>query len=232
MRKKWYIGAVPSVSDPSPTDRLRELVREKIRRSGMGERRFEEHYGLRRWTLRGFLDPERQQSPSLDRAAEIADALGLSLRLGAAPVRGMSEPQEPEDFSRRVALRGGFLPIPYHAASSRRGTGPVAFSRDWLAEAGHAPDALAFVAIEASALAPQVPAGSLALVDSAARRAGGPAPWCFREKGQDRLAYLGWTGAGLVITGAGGEPPRVLSKRAQGSVTLLGRVLWTGSVPQ
>ena len=47
----------------------------------MGARRFEQSRGLRPWSLRGLLDPERRQVPSVDRAAEICRAVGLELTL-------------------------------------------------------------------------------------------------------------------------------------------------------
>ena len=52
------------------------------RRPGVGARRFEAAHGLRPWTLRGILDPTREQAPSVDRAAEICAALGLTLSIG------------------------------------------------------------------------------------------------------------------------------------------------------
>ncbi len=220
--------------ETSPTDRLRELVRAEIRKAGVGERSFEERVGLRRWSLRGFLDPERQQSPSLDRAAEIAEALGLEFRMdrpGQVPGRELAEPDpDSGDLGRAEGLRSGFLPIPYHAASGRRGMGPMAFSRAWLADEGLAPEGLFFVAVDRSFLAPAVPDGALALVDSAAPRGEGAEPWCFREEGEDRLAYLHWIErGGLVIGGAAGAPPRVLTHGR--GVTVLGRVVWTGAAP-
>jgi len=203
-----------------------------MRRAGVGERKFEEFVGLKKWTLRGFLDPERQQSPSLDRAAEIAAALGLHIQIG--PVQGevspgMAEPSGGSDLGKPEALRAGFLPIPFHTASARRGMGPVAFSRDWLAKIAPVPDHLAFVAVERSLIVPAVPAGTLALVDSAAPRDAGPHQWCFREEGTDTLAYLHWIDGGLMISGTGGQAPRVVAK--SGAVLPLGRVIWTGGLP-
>ena len=203
-----------------------------MRRAGVGERKFEEHVGLKKWTLRGFLDPDRQQSPSLDRAAEIAAALGLHIQIGrleAVVVPGMAEPTDEGDLGKREALRAGFLPIPYHSASARRGMGPVAFSREWLADIAPKPDYLAFVAVQRSLLMPTVPEGALALVDSAAPRGEGPDQWCFRDGGVDSIGYLHWIDGGLLISGETGQPPRVVAK--SGSILPLGRVVWTGAIP-
>jgi len=203
-----------------------------MRRAGVGERRFEERVGLKKWALRGFLDPDRQQSPSLDRAAEIAAALGLHIqisRLEAVVTPGMSDPTSGNDLGKPEALRAGFLPIPYHSASARSGMGPVAFSRDWLADIAPAPDHLAFVAVQNSLLMPAVATGALALVDSGAKRGQGPDQWCFRESGVDTIAYLTWIDRGLMISGSAGQAPRIVAK--SGVILPLGRVVWTGSLP-
>ncbi|WP_420014231.1 S24 family peptidase [Tateyamaria sp.] len=50
--------------------------------AGVGARRFENDRGLKPWSLRGVLDPSRNQIPSVDRAAEICRALGLDLYIG------------------------------------------------------------------------------------------------------------------------------------------------------
>ena len=65
-----------------PSAQIRRAVREALAAAGVGARRFEVAHGLRPWTLRGILDPARQQAPSVDRAAEICAALGLTLSIG------------------------------------------------------------------------------------------------------------------------------------------------------
>jgi hypothetical protein len=63
-------------------------VRAALAAAGVGARRFEAARGLRPWTLRGILDPARQQAPSVDRAADICAALGLALSIGPAGEAG------------------------------------------------------------------------------------------------------------------------------------------------
>ena len=65
-----------------PSEQLRNAVREALAAAGVGARRFEAAHGLRPWALRGILDPTREQAPSVDRAAEICAALGLTLSIG------------------------------------------------------------------------------------------------------------------------------------------------------
>ena len=89
-----------------PSDQIRHAVREALAAAGVGARRFEAAHGLRPWTLRGILDPTRRQAPSVDRAAEICAALGLSLSIcpsangeddeaGATRTAGAGALQEP-----------------------------------------------------------------------------------------------------------------------------------------
>ena len=66
-----------------PSEQIRRAVRDALEAAGVGARRFEAAHGLRPWTLRGILDPSRQQAPSVDRAAEICAALGLALSIGS-----------------------------------------------------------------------------------------------------------------------------------------------------
>ena len=73
-----------------PSEQIRRAVREALEAAGVGARRFEAARGLRPWTLRGILDPARQQAPSVDRAAEICAALGLSLSIGPAGESGVT----------------------------------------------------------------------------------------------------------------------------------------------
>ena len=63
---------------------------EDLERCGVGVRRYEQDRGLTPWSLRGITDRSRPQVPSIDRAAEICDALGLELCIG--PPRSVKGP--------------------------------------------------------------------------------------------------------------------------------------------
>ena len=64
------------------SEQIREAVRRGLIDAGVGARRFENDRGLKPWSLRGVLDPSRNQIPSVDRAAEICRALDLELYIG------------------------------------------------------------------------------------------------------------------------------------------------------
>ncbi|MDE2640199.1 MAG: hypothetical protein OXI03_06410, partial [Chloroflexota bacterium] len=66
----------------TPSEILRDHIRRRLSRSGCGQRRLEKDAGLKKWALRGIMDPSRKQVPTVDRAAVIAAALGLEFYLG------------------------------------------------------------------------------------------------------------------------------------------------------
>ena len=83
-----------------PSEQIRHAVREALAAAGVGARRFESAHGLRPWALRGILDPTREQAPSVDRAAEICAALGLTLSIEPAAASRAGD----EDVAARAAL--------------------------------------------------------------------------------------------------------------------------------
>ena len=86
-----------------PSEQIRHAVREALTAAGVGARRFESAHGLRPWALRGILDPTREQAPSVDRAAEICAALGLTLSI--APAAG-PRADDADDAARETARAG------------------------------------------------------------------------------------------------------------------------------
>ena len=108
----------PEASPTQISAQLRALVADAMQADGTGARRFEEAHGLRKWSLRGFLDPQREQSPSVDRAQEIAAALGYALKIeragrasdaeGRAPTRSGDQDVDFAGSLRRIAASRGF----------------------------------------------------------------------------------------------------------------------------
>ncbi len=92
-------GALPM---QTPTDELRAAIRSALGEANVGMRRLEKERGLRPWALHGLLDPARQQSPSLDRAAEICTALGLQIHIGRS--REEETPSKVDQARSTVAL--------------------------------------------------------------------------------------------------------------------------------
>lgn len=168
----------------------------------------------------------------------LADVLGLELYFGpprtskAPPVLDFAEGAPSNDLQRREALRAGFLPLPYHARSSKSGVAPIAFARGWLHAHQLVPDHLALVEVEGVPDGSPFPTGALAMVDSSADRAGGPDLWCYRHDGKDHLARLQWIGRDILVVHAERtrDPARVLVRAEVAALQILGRVRWIGAV--
>ncbi len=164
------------------SDRIRAAARDAIRAAGTGARRFERERGLKPWTLRGLLDPKREQAPSVDRAADICAALGLELTIrprGRPPVRQI------EVVEIAAAAGGGT------EAAEERTVGALAFRRDWLEGQGLDPTRCVVIGVRGASMEPTLPDGARILVDRTdrPRRAG-------------RL-YVLRTADGLVVKRAG-----------------------------
>ena len=85
---------------PDLSAQIRSIVAAALSESGMGLRRLEATRSLPAWSLRGIMDPSREQSPSVDRAAEILAALGYELVIRPRePVSGPA-PDRPGSVSR------------------------------------------------------------------------------------------------------------------------------------
>ena len=108
-----------------PSEQIRRAVREALAAAGVGARRFEAAHGLRPWTLRGILDPTRQQAPSVDRAAEICAALGLTLSI-ASSADARANGGDDEAGAAGAAGRGEAGALAEQPASEWGGASPAA----------------------------------------------------------------------------------------------------------
>ena len=98
----------------TPSEEIRETIRRVLQDWEIGARQLEARIGLKKWSLRGILDPTRPGAPSVDRAAEICAALVLEFRVGSA-VNASSWPelsrrlQEAAAIAESLELRGHLL---------------------------------------------------------------------------------------------------------------------------
>ena len=65
-----------------PHQTIRQAIRERLQEESIGARRFEEKHGLPLHALHGILSRKRPKIPSVDRAAELCEALGLEFYIG------------------------------------------------------------------------------------------------------------------------------------------------------
>ncbi|EPX82304.1 putative transcriptional regulator [Rubellimicrobium thermophilum DSM 16684] len=214
---------------------------ETLAQTRVGVRRLEELLGLPRWSLRGVIDG---QTPSLDKAKEIAEALGLELYIG--PPRGGAEPA------------GDFALVPLHAAALSAGPGAdagdadrvetlLAFRRDWLARLGLPPARAALARIRGDSMEPRLKDGDLVLIDTArtdpARPLRGPEGNIFALRHQGELIVKRVERpptpprtpddpALILVSENWSYPPLRVARSAleDGSTAVLGLVRWWGHV--
>lgn len=216
-------------------DQIRQLVEDAMKAEGVGARRFEELRGLKPWALRGLLDPDRKQSPSIDKAKEIAEALGLELYLG--PRR---EPVE-------AVVSTDFVHVPVHRALLAAGGGAnndsediighLAFRRSWLKRMGISPTNAVIARARGDSMWPTIHDGDTVLIDRQAKElplqvndggTGRPAPiFGLLDNGEARIKRLALASPGnlALLSDNPSVPPEF---RPASAVSIIGRVRWWG----
>lgn len=217
------------------TDHLRSIIEAAMKTADVGARRFEEMHGLKPWALRGLLDPDRRQSPSIEKAKEICDALGLEFYIGPprlAPDAG-AVPQ--------------FAPVPVLNAELAAGDGaangdePVnahlAFRRDWLRRIGLSPQAAVIARARGRSMEPTIHDGDMVLIDRGAstlparpRDASDQRPariYALRDDGGARVKRLDLAAPGVLAL-MSDNPDHPPEFRPVSEVQIIGRVVWWG----
>ncbi len=194
-----------------PFDLIRTAIRESLIRSGAGARTLESKLGLKPWSLRGILDRRRPQVPSVDRAFEICQALGLEFYIGPPrrssssppPTRTDPAPEWVEILRSEIrqalnpdnaGLSHDLVHVPHLRTLVGSGAdrldpeeiGLVPFRKSWLLQDGIDLHRCYMVRVQGHAMAPTLPDGCLVLVNPA---------WKDREN--DRL-YLVRSRQGLI----------------------------------
>ncbi len=176
-----------------PSEQIRKAIRKALSKERVGVRRFEIAHGLRRWCLRGLLDPNRPQIPSVDRAAEICDALGLELYVGP-PRKITSTPMAEQTAQDTAGMRNSIVEELRSALNRITGTldqdyveVPVyseeitesseylnraiecrfPYRKNWLTRYGVAPDRCFMVRLLGWSMAPTLPDKCFVLVNAA-----------------------------------------------------------------
>jgi len=216
-------------------DQIRQLVEEAMKAEGVGARRFEEMRGLKPWALRGLLDPERKQAPSIDKAKEIADALGLELYLG--PPRQAAE----------SVVSADFVHVPVHKAMLAAGGGAnndsedivdhLAFRRSWLKRMSISPANAVIARAKGDSMWPTIHDGDAVLIDRRSteppaqpkdRRSTRPAPiYGLLDNGEARIkrVVLADPDTLVLLSDNPSFPPDF---RSVSAVKIIGRVRWWG----
>ncbi|WP_172298298.1 hypothetical protein [Pseudoruegeria sp. HB172150] len=217
-------------------DALRALISDGVRTHGL--RGYARNLGVGIGAIRSVLDG---RDPQLSKLQELISATGHELSWGAADtserstqgfiadlVDQMNSPTSvPEVTS---SLMDGYLPVPWHQQNTKAGKPPLAFSIDWLISLGIDPRGLRLAGLCEDL--GEEENRTVALVDSAANKLGGPARWCWVEDEKIVAGTLFWDEGGplVVMPDRPGDQPRVLLRASREQLNILGRVVWIGTL--
>lgn len=192
----------------------------------------EQRAGLPPDSIRNVLRADTKNGPTLNRAAEICEALDMEFYFGPRRVPS-GQPGLAEDGS-AVSLmpRKGWLPIPWHEDDQRPGSAPVAFDPVWIRHHQLAIERLAMVAPARLGDGPTAdPRETLALVDRHASRQGGPHLWALLDRRSVILRPVQFSDPDiLVFAPRPGGSTAIHRPGAPDHPKLLGRVVWTGTL--
>ena len=149
-----------------PSYVLLEELRARLKETGASHRGLEAQLGLGRNALKGMLD-KSPRTPSVDRAKEIAEALGLEFYIG---------PPRKNLPVYTVELDGAdYAPIPRVDARLAAGggaindqverTGALAFRRDWLRARDISPSDACLLTVTGDSMAPTLRDGDLVMIN-------------------------------------------------------------------
>jgi len=178
---------------------------------------------------------KRGSSPAFDRVAAMADVLGLELYLGKprAWPAGFADPDATSNPRAPEAVRGDYLPIPWHVPIKGAGSSPVSFSYAWMTANGLIPDRLSAIIPDHVDLPDHLSGSTVAVIDARAQRQLSFGPWTYQEAGSIRVARLLFDHGNIVIMpGSADRPARLLPEADASTILPLGRVVWMGVVPK
>ena len=183
---------------------------------------------------------KRGASPSAKKLAALSKALDLEFYFG--PPRSVSQPVvngfaeaaakiiEPSIDGSPEALRIGYLPIPFGQADPKHvGAAPIAIARSWLDDRGLQPDNLYFYVVPDDSMAPALPKGALALINTRAGHVG-HFIWGYVEGGKLAFARMSWPDKDQLMISSDdhAKPPVLKTGKQVQSINILGKVIWSG----
>lgn len=144
-------------------------LRRRLSEGGRSHRGLERDLGLPQNALKGILDASNPRTPSVAKAKEIANALGLDLYLGPP---GGGEPQISYDA---VADESDYVRIRRYDVHLSGGSGafngedeimaPIAFRKAWFRRHGLSPESCCIVGVSGDSMEPKLSNGDLVLLD-------------------------------------------------------------------
>lgn len=188
--------------------------------------------GLPPDAIRNVIRSRKKDGPSLSRAKEICDALGLEFYFGPPRATGPVE----------TVILGNedFTAVPRYDARLSAGPGAdngdaqvvekLAFRRDWLARIGVAPSAAVLVPVSGDSMAPTLHDGDLALIDTNRKAVRTGQVYALTDlDGSTRVKRLDRLPTGLILrSDAPTHPAEFRPIPDAARVAIIGQVVWSG----
>lgn len=206
------------------------LVERRLEALGTNAFAVEQAAGLPQDAIRNIIRSVKKDGPSISRAKEICDAIGLEFYIGPKrELSGFSEPSRHGDLSTPEALRAGYLPIPWLDATARAGSAPFAILQSWLASNGLVPDNLRAVEPRDIHLPFPFEGKPVAVIDTVASQRGTEGLWAYRDGPAVMISRAAFD-ADVIVLFPGGEDGsiRIVRRTGPGNVSMIGRVVWLG----
>jgi len=217
-------------------DRLSEL--------NLNVNQAEQRANLPQGYIRGVVREDGKRAmPNIEKAARIADALGLELYLG--PPRDVSvsakSPAFDNDEYAKIPLRDATLAAGAgRHGSSERVLSELAFRKDWLASKHLSPANMALVRVAGDSMFPMIRDGDTVMINSedvviqVKKRSVGDqrasAIYALRDSTGARIKRVDRPRADLMILSSDNPmfPPEVYEGRQLQDIKIIGRVVWWG----
>lgn len=208
-----------------------DVISERLKSLQTNAYSVEKIAGLPPDAVRNVIRSSKRSGPTLSRAAEICDALGLELYIG--PKR---------DAPELITTIGSedFTPITVHTAEASAGPGllnpeeghigTLAFKRTWLTQIGLNPAKASILRVKGDSMEPTIKSGAIVLVDEQKTKPEKNHIYAFIEDGELRIKRLDVIeGKVLTISSDNKDcPPEVRINADMNRLRILGRVVWTG----
>jgi hypothetical protein len=208
-----------------------DMVEQRLKALDTNAFSVEKAHGLPLDAIRNVTRSEKRAGPTLVRAEEICDALGLEFYIGPPriPPAGFSDTGAENDFAQPDAARSGYFPIPWHRPGLGPPSSPIAFQHQWMSDQALIPERLRAVQPDDFLLSITGAQAVLVVIDTQSARRSTNDMWCYEEKGRMVVARLTFDRGAIIITRENPPlAPRLLLDADTDLVTLQGRVVWLG----
>lgn len=207
-----------------------DLIEQRLLELNSNAFAVEQAAGLPADAIRNVIRSKTKDGPTISRAREICDALGLDFYIGHKRTSpGFAEGDGTGGFARTDASKAGFLPIPWHPEARMQGSAPVGFSQPWLAAEELIPDFLQAVVPDICQLSFTVAKNTVAVIQTNAPQKGSGSIWCFKDGETIGIAKAVFIdGFTILLPNNDAEDAKSWAKNSEPSTRMLGKVVWLG----